>query len=83
MTAEELLKAAQEWTQPPAAPGRTRASYKVYLPAIQHLSAQNWRPIRIMEALAQKANLDEKSALRLYDFICRHLRPRKPRKPRS
>ena len=83
MTADDLLKAAKQWTQPPAAPDRTRASYRIYLPAIEHLSAQNWRPLRIKEALAKEANLEGKAADRLYDFICRQLRPKAPRKPRS
>lgn len=74
MTAEDLLARAKTWTQQPAAPGRTRASYRLYLPAIDHLAAQGWRPIRIKEAIAREANLDAKAARRLYDVITRRLR---------
>lgn len=74
MTAEDLLARAKSRTQPPAGPGRTRASYKVYVPAIDHYAKQGWRPIRIKEAIAEDAKLDPKSAQRLYDFIARRLR---------
>lgn len=84
MTAAELLaRAKSRTTQPPARQGRTRASYKIYVPAITEYAEQGWRPVRIKEAIAEDAQLDNTAANRLYDFICRQLRPRKPRKPRS
>lgn len=74
MTAAELLARAKSRTQPPVRPGRTRASYKIYIPAINEYAEKGWRAKRIKEAIAEDAQLDDTAANRLYDFICRHLR---------
>lgn len=74
MTAEDLLARAKSRTSPPAGPGRTRASYRIYFPAIDYYASQGWRAIRIKEALAADAKLDATAARRLYDVILRRLR---------
>lgn len=81
MTAATLLARAQTWTSPPDDPGRSRASYQVYLPTIDYLAEHGWRAIRIKEVLAKEARLDADAARRLYDVISRRLRTRRHHTP--